>query len=300
MITSDLPRGDPRPLVIRASGVGLHHIGSPKERKSSWSRKNSFEEARSPHVGGTHSFGSSAAFALSDDDSSYDSESVYSAPTAVGVGQSNLGTFLTGPEGRTLYIFTKDAPNVSNCTAECLAVWPPLLASDEQSVAADASTVGAFGTINTPSGTQVTYNSAPLYYYAGDAKAGDTNGNLIAGVWFVARPETASTAIVGVRDAGDADYLVGPNGMALYFFANDEDGVSKCSGSCIANWPALKVPEGLEPTAVADAAGTLGALTRSDDGSRQVTYNSRPLYFFPGRPGDTRRRCGRSLVAGKP
>ena len=139
------------------------------------------------------------AFAFSD----YDSESSNSAPLAVGVGQSNLGTFLTGPEGRTLYVFTKDAPNVSNCKAECLSVWPPLLVSDGQSVAGDASTVGAFGTINTPSGTQVTYNGAPLYYYAGDAKPGDTNGNLIGGVWFVARPEMASTGVVGL---GTADY----------------------------------------------------------------------------------------------
>ena len=144
-----------------------------------------------------------AAFALSGHDSSYDSESAATPPAnsatlAVGVGQSNLGTFLTGPDGRTLYVFTVDTPNVSNCKAECLSVWPPLLVSDGQSVAGDASTVDAFGTIYTPSGSQVTYNGAPLYYYAGDAKPGDTNGNLIGGVWFVARPEMASTPVVGL------------------------------------------------------------------------------------------------------
>jgi predicted lipoprotein with Yx(FWY)xxD motif len=227
--------------------------------------------------------------------SSYDSESAATpaadaATLAVGVGQSNLGTFLTGPEGRTLYIFTVDAPDVSNCKAECLVVWPPLLASDGQSVAADASTVGAFGMIDTPSGTQVTYNSAPLYYYAGDAKAGDTNGHLIGGVWFVARPESASTAVVGLRNADDTAYLVGPNGMTLYFFASDTEGTSNCSGQCILNWPALQVPEGMEPTAVADAPGALAVLSRTGDGARQVTYNGRPLYYFAGDmlPGDTR------------
>jgi hypothetical protein len=44
----------------------------------------------------------------------------------------------------------------------------------------------AFATIARTDGTsQVTYNHWPLYYYAGDSKAGDTTGQNVGKVWFV-------------------------------------------------------------------------------------------------------------------
>jgi predicted lipoprotein with Yx(FWY)xxD motif len=36
--------------------------------------------------------------------------------------------------------------------------------------------------------TQVAYDGAPLYTYAGDGKAGDANGQGSGGAWFVAAP----------------------------------------------------------------------------------------------------------------
>src|SRR6185437_6876130 len=38
---------------------------------------------------------------------------------------SVLGTYLTDQKGRTLYIFTSDSANKSNCTGGCAAAWPP-------------------------------------------------------------------------------------------------------------------------------------------------------------------------------
>jgi predicted lipoprotein with Yx(FWY)xxD motif len=212
------------------------------------------------------------------------------AALKIGIGQSELGRFLTAPDGKTLYVFTRDAPNTSNCTSDCLSVWPPLLASAGQPIVADAAAAGKFDTITTPSGKQVTYDGAPLYYYAPDAQPGDTMGHLVGGVWFVAPPDTASTAVVGVRGSGDSAYLVGPTGMTLYTFAKDTAGASNCSGQCLANWPALTVPADLNPTAVDAAKGALDFLTRADDGTRQVVYNGMPLYFFAADevPGDTK------------
>jgi predicted lipoprotein with Yx(FWY)xxD motif len=206
-------------------------------------------------------------------------------PLAVGIEESGLGSYLAGPDGKALYVFTRDLPDKSNCSSDCLATWPPFLIAEGQSVEAAAGATGAFDSIETAMGLQVTYNGAPLYHFAADATPGETNGNLVGNVWFLARPETASTAYVGVRDT----FLVGPTGMSLYLFANDTDGVSNCTGQCAENWPALTVPEGLDPSAVSEASGALGVVTR-EDGTRQVTYNGRPLYYFAGDgvPGDTK------------
>ena len=49
---------------------------------------------------------------------------------------------------------------------------------------------GTLATFARKDGTlQVTVNGRPLYYYAGDAKAGDTTGQGVGGKWFVATPD---------------------------------------------------------------------------------------------------------------
>jgi predicted lipoprotein with Yx(FWY)xxD motif len=72
--------------------------------------------------------------------------------------------------------------------------------------------------------------------------------------------------------------------MTVYTFAKDtaNSGKSACTGGCITTWPALTVPAGSKPSAGTGAGGKLGTITRSDDGSLQVTYNGLPLYFFSG------------------
>ena len=42
-----------------------------------------------------------------------------------------LGEILVGNDGMTLYMFTKDEPNKSNCSGDCLVQWPPLLTSGQ-------------------------------------------------------------------------------------------------------------------------------------------------------------------------
>src|SRR4029079_17665844 len=105
-----------------------------------------------------------------------------------------------------------------------------------------------------------------------DAAPTDTNGHLVGGVWFLARPDIASVYVVGIREDGPkTPYLVGPTGMTLYTFDRDTAGTSNCTGQCATNWPALTVPEGQDPTAADEATGQLGVFVR-DDGKRQVTY----------------------------
>jgi predicted lipoprotein with Yx(FWY)xxD motif len=50
-------------------------------------------------------------------------------------------------------------------------------------------TASKLGTITRSDGTtQVTYNNMPLYFFFKDQKAGDTNGQGVGSVWYVATP----------------------------------------------------------------------------------------------------------------
>jgi predicted lipoprotein with Yx(FWY)xxD motif len=104
--------------------------------------------------------------------------------TIATTNSSTLGQYLTGLNGMTLYVLTKDTPGVSTCTGTCATNWPPLVLAAGTNVAPPAGATGMFATIT---GTmQVTYNGMPLYYFAGDSAAGDTNGQGKNGTWFVA------------------------------------------------------------------------------------------------------------------
>ncbi len=84
--------------------------------------------------------------------------------------------------------------------------------------------------------------------------------------------------------------VAGSNGMTVYTFSKDvaNSGTSACTGACITKWPALTIPAGSTPAGGTGVAGKLGTITRTDDGSTQVTYNGLPLYFYSGdqAPGD--------------
>jgi predicted lipoprotein with Yx(FWY)xxD motif len=103
----------------------------------------------------------------------------------------------------------------------------------------------------------------------------------------------ADTQVVtGRAIAGHGTLLVATsNQMTLYTFDNDVagSGVSNCTGTCLTTWPALTVAAGDTPTGGAGVTGTLGTITRTDNGARQVTYNGLPLYFYVNdkAPGDT-------------
>jgi predicted lipoprotein with Yx(FWY)xxD motif len=100
---------------------------------------------------------------------------------------ASFGTILTDANGMTLYFFDKDKPvkPQSACTADCVVTWPLVLASEGTSVGAGLDQA-KLGQITRPDGkVQLTYNSWPLYRYAGDTAPGQTNGQGIGGIWHV-------------------------------------------------------------------------------------------------------------------
>ena len=111
------------------------------------------------------------------------------APEAGGetvkTAQTSLGTILVdGDEGKTLYIFMPDNKGPSTCTADCAKLWPALAGPATAGAGADASLLGTAKRPDDGS-EQATYNGWPLYYFAGDTAAGQTNGQGVAGKWYV-------------------------------------------------------------------------------------------------------------------
>jgi predicted lipoprotein with Yx(FWY)xxD motif len=100
-----------------------------------------------------------------------------------------LGSILADGKGLTLYLFTKDTRDTSNCYDQCASAWPPLVAAGQPVLQAgvDPALVGT--TPRTDGTIQVTYNGWPLYYYFEDANAGDALGQATNSVWWVVSGE---------------------------------------------------------------------------------------------------------------
>jgi predicted lipoprotein with Yx(FWY)xxD motif len=89
----------------------------------------------------------------------------------------------------------------------------------------------------------------------------------------------ASTALTIETHSGPlGTFLTDGNGKTLYMFASDTSAKSTCSGQCAVFWPPVTTSS--TPTVTGTAAmSDVGSITRAD-GSKQVTYNGHPLYYF--------------------
>ena len=118
-------------------------------------------------------------------------ESMEPAAGTVVVDSSDaVGDYLTDAEGNTLYIFLNDSPGETSCFDTCLQNWPAFTVDDGTTPEAGDGVTGALATIERDDGSlQVTLEDWPLYHFAGDSAPGDTNGEGVGDVWFVARPD---------------------------------------------------------------------------------------------------------------
>jgi predicted lipoprotein with Yx(FWY)xxD motif len=105
------------------------------------------------------------------------------ASLTIGTGTAaSVGTFLTGPNGHTLYTKSGDSATSSTCTGTCATNWPPLTLAASQRVVGASGVMGTFGMLTRADGSiQVTYVGLPLYYWVKDTKAGDVTGNGVSG-----------------------------------------------------------------------------------------------------------------------
>jgi len=124
-------------------------------------------------------------------------------------------TYLTDPQGRTLYTFDNDTNNTSNCYGACEDLWPVFYAETLQDLpselsASDFTTISRDAQRSTTGVLQQTaYKGKPLYYYTpDDQQSGVVKGDWFNGVWHVvelsaektsteATPYTAEAAALG-------------------------------------------------------------------------------------------------------
>jgi predicted lipoprotein with Yx(FWY)xxD motif len=106
----------------------------------------------------------------------------------VASAETGLGAVLVDAQGFTLYVFDNDTPGsgTSSCTGGCLDNWPPA-AAEQGFTVGEGLDQSLFSTITRDDGSlQLAVNGRPLYRFANDSAAGQTNGQGVGGVWWAA------------------------------------------------------------------------------------------------------------------
>jgi predicted lipoprotein with Yx(FWY)xxD motif len=93
---------------------------------------------------------------------------------------------------------------------------------------------------------------------------------------------SGSGTVISTASASGSTFLT-DGGRAVYLWVKDTGDTSACSGACTGTWPPVTAT-GTVTAAGSVKAADLGTITRSD-GTKQVTYDGHPLYFFSGDTG---------------
>lgn len=135
-----------------------------------------------------------------------------SSGASVMSASTSLGKIITDSQGRTLYLFSHDTGKKSTCTGACASNWPPFTAASKPAASGGIS-AGALTLVKRSDGSkQVTLNGHPLYYFAGDQSAGQTNGQ-------------------GVDEFGAEWWTVGPSGTKVTVAPKSSTSSSSSSSS---------------------------------------------------------------------
>jgi predicted lipoprotein with Yx(FWY)xxD motif len=93
---------------------------------------------------------------------------------------------------------------------------------------------------------------------------------------------SGGTVITTAKSSGGT-VLASSSGRAVYLWAKDTGDMSNCNGACAGAWPPVTTT-GTATASGSAKASDIGTITRSD-GTKQVTYDGHPLYYFSGDSG---------------
>ncbi|MEO6549391.1 MAG: hypothetical protein ABIN94_15420 [Ferruginibacter sp.] len=204
-----------------------------------------------------------------------------------------LGKFLVDKDGKTLYYFSNDANGQSSCTGGCSTIWPIYYADSLTTTYGNSLLASDFKTITSFGAKQTTYKGWPMYYYAPagvQETAGQTLGEGVGNVWFVAKPNYSITIsnfqLTNQNDinylgnyttgVGRTNYFSDEKGNTLYSFIKDSAFINKSNGNV--NFPIyetdnITVPSTLDKTLFS---------VMPYNGKKQLTYKGWPLYYYNG------------------
>lgn len=89
--------------------------------------------------------------------------------------------------------------------------------------------------------------------------------------------------VITTKSGSAGAFLTDGSGRAVYLWAKDGANKSECSGACAGTWAPVPASAGVTASGGAQASD-VGTITRSD-GSKQVTYDGHPLYYYSGDSG---------------
>ena len=93
---------------------------------------------------------------------------------------------------------------------------------------------------------------------------------------------SGSTVITTATSSGNT-FLTDGSGRAVYLWVKDTGSTSNCTGACAGAWPPVMATGTV--TAAGSAKSSDLSTTARSDGSKQVTYDGHPLYYFVGDSG---------------
>jgi predicted lipoprotein with Yx(FWY)xxD motif len=89
--------------------------------------------------------------------------------------------------------------------------------------------------------------------------------------------------VITTAKSSAGTFLTSSSGRAVYLWAKDTGTMSNCNGACAGAWPPVTTT-GTATASGSAKASDIGTITRSD-GTKQVTYDGHPLYYFSGDSG---------------
>jgi len=88
-------------------------------------------------------------------------------------------------------------------------------------------------------------------------------------------PAVNNAVLITKTSSTVGQYLADPSGKALYTYGADTSGISNCTGSCLASWPAYQ-----DTGSTTNLPASVSTIKRTDNSEVQYTYKGKPLYYF--------------------